>query len=667
MLALLMGLPLRVWGLLGLMVLIPLAAWLVGLTIARRWNLGIATRLASRAAVIMGLGFGVVAVVAVLFVLSTGLQEIRRRHLPAVVELAAAMGPGHSRAPDSISIAQELALFRAREPDAGPAVAWGTSCGDACLAVSAEGNSEAAREWGRRAIAHPPDPRGLNTVTLDGELHLVIPSALRNEAGAPTGHLLVTVRATWVAERALQTAATLVILAYVLLLSVWWITRRMIGASVATRVKGIVARVRAAEGGQDVLETPGPDVRDELSLLDRSVQQHIGESVARQREADRRTAEARAVAARMEATATLAAGIAHDFNNLMTGIMANTEVLRRDLNGDPDAADTLGTIIECADRGGRLAQQLLAFARGGKYRPTLVNVNAIVGDTLRVEAHTHVPGVVVHTDLAPDLWAVEADQTQLSQVVSNLHRNAVEALEGSGTITIATRNHGAASARPLALADLPDGDYVILTVADTGHGMSDDTRARIFEPFFTTKEGGRGMGLAATYGIVAHHGGLIDVASGPGGTAFTVYLPASPEAAVAESATTPRRDQPSTVLFVDDEVAILSATRRLLEASGYRVLTAENGHDALQIARNTRSPIDVVLLDLRMPGMSGIDAFGLLREILPSAPVILCSGYELDAASRALLERGAAGFVQKPFRLEDLTTAIHRALAVPMR
>jgi CheY-like chemotaxis protein len=194
--------------------------------------------------------------------------------------------------------------------------------------------------------------------------------------------------------------------------------------------------------------------------------------------------------------------------------------------------------------------------------------------------------------------------------------------------------------------------------------MTEDTRARIFEPFFTTKSGGRGMGLAATYGIVAHHGGQIDVQSSPGGgTVFTVYLPASAQAVTPVTSPAPGAGRPVSVLFVDDEVAILSATRRLLEASGYRVLTAENGHDAIQIARNARTPIDVILLDLRMPGLSGVDAFAPLAAAQPRARIVLCSGYELDGAARGLLERGAAEFVRKPFRLEDLTSAIRRAMA----
>jgi CheY-like chemotaxis protein len=295
----------------------------------------------------------------------------------------------------------------------------------------------------------------------------------------------------------------------------------------------------------------------------------------------------------------------------------------------------------------------------------VVDVNAVVRDTLRVESHTLGQGVSVRTALAEDLLPVEADPTQLSQVVSNLHRNAVEAVGAGGQISITTRNIRHGGQRPPALSELPDGDYVALAVADSGAGMTDATRARIFEPFFTTKAGGRGMGLAATYGIVAHHGGQIDVQSAsPGGTVFTVYLPASAHPLPRAAETAAGAGAAATVLFVDDEVAILSATRRLLEASGYRVLTAESGHDAIQIARNAHAPIDVILLDLRMPGLSGVETFGPLTAAQPGARVVLCSGYELEGAARQLLESGAAEFVQKPFRLEDLTAAIQRALAV---
>jgi CheY-like chemotaxis protein len=252
--------------------------------------------------------------------------------------------------------------------------------------------------------------------------------------------------------------------------------------------------------------------------------------------------------------------------------------------------------------------------------------------------------------------------------VSNLHRNAVEAIRHArddGRITVATRNARLPGDEG-ALGDLPAGPYIVLTVADTGPGMSDDTRARIFEPFFTTKEGGRGMGLAATYGIVAHHGGRITVESVEGeGTTFTVFLPAT-LATAARPHPVARTRGPSgaevTVLLVDDEVAILSATRRLLERQGYTVLTAESGAEAVHIAQNAAGPIHAILLDLRMPGMSGSEAFDPLVAARPEARIIVCSGYDLDAHAQALLDRGAVAFVRKPVGLAELEAAISAAL-----
>jgi CheY-like chemotaxis protein len=368
----------------------------------------------------------------------------------------------------------------------------------------------------------------------------------------------------------------------------------------------------------------------------------------------------------MEATATLAAGVAHDFNNLMTGVMANGYLLRQDFADDPETQSIVSTIIECAARGGRLAQQLLAFARGGKYTPTVADLNAIIRESERLEAHAVGDGIELHLDLAEDLHAIEADPVQISQVVSNLLRNAIEAMRAGGRVTISTDNVVLDGNRPAPLADLSDGPYVILTVSDTGTGMSADTVARVFEPFFTTKEGGRGMGLAATYGIVTHHGGKIDVRSQPGsGTAFTVYLPAlpaerratrpAPAPAPARAGTRPSR---GTVLFVDDEVAILSPTGRLLEAKGFRVLAAESGPEAIAIARAAATPIDIILLDMRMPGMSGAEAFDPLRAAQPGAQVFVCSGYELDSAARSLFERGAVGFIRKPFTIDELVRTI---------
>jgi signal transduction histidine kinase/ActR/RegA family two-component response regulator len=661
---LLLGLPARVWILLALVAFVPAAVALIVPTTPPGRRLGLATRLASRAVGLMGLGFGAMALVATLSVLRTGLQEIRRRHLPAVVDLASELSRGHARAPDSVSLSRTLSLFRALQPEVGPVAAWGNQCKTRCLSVVAEPDVAAeARTWAERTLARESHDQPLHTVTLNGQLHLVIGGVLRNAAGGPEGGVAVAVRAGWVADRALQTAVALVVLAYLLLLGVGWGTRGMLAETVASRARDIAVRLRSATSTSTTTGAPVP--ADELALLDTAVSQHITDSVARLHEADRSATEARALAARMEATATLAAGVAHDFSNLMSGVMANCEVLRADVGDDPEALGSLETVVECATRASMLAQQLVAFARGGRYEPAVVNLNELVGETLRLESHTLSPKVTVDRRLAWDLQRIDADPTQLRQVISNLFRNAVEAIgtTESGRITVATWNVSA-DARPAALTDMPAGPYVALMVRDTGPGISAETRARVFEPFFTTKEGGRGMGLAATYGIVTHHGGRVDVESIPQtGTAFTVFLPATSAPLVSEAAQAAgvhAADATPTVLVVDDEVSVLTATSRLLERRGFRTLTAETPADALQIAAHADRHIHVVLLDLRMPGRSAVEMLDQLHAVRPDVRIILATLPEDEAEARALLQRGAVAVVRKPFRSGELGALIER-------
>jgi len=218
MLDLLFGLPVRVWGLLALVVLAPAVVGLVWGLLTRHRAIGIAARLARRAVVVMAFGCGVLATVATVALVRTGLQEIQRRHVPAVVELATRLGSGHQRSPRDMAFDRELALFRAVQPDARAAVAWGSPCLARCLAVATDpGERARVRAWALGQIAHPPDPRGLHMMTLGGELQLVVPAVLRDSTGLPTGHVLVVMRAGWVASRALQTATLLLAFAYALL------------------------------------------------------------------------------------------------------------------------------------------------------------------------------------------------------------------------------------------------------------------------------------------------------------------------------------------------------------------------------------------------------------------------------------------------------------------
>jgi len=377
----------------------------------------------------------------------------------------------------------------------------------------------------------------------------------------------------------------------------------------------------------------------------------------------KRSEEAMLRASRMEATATLAGGIAHDFNNLMVAVLGNAELLRLRCGERPEA-EMLDDICRAAQQAGELAQQMLAFARGGKYQPKVMNLNDTIQETLRLQERSFPPRVRIERDIAPELWNVEADPAQMGQVLMNLCINAVEAIPGNGRILLTTRNIELKSPLEGGAPDLPPGRYVYLAVEDTGCGMSAKTLERVFEPFFSTKFQGRGLGLAAVYGIIKNHGGRITVYSEPGqGATFKIYLPATP----AEIPAWPKPESgiptgTETLLVIDDEAIVLDATRKMLERLGYQVLCARNGEEALELARSFEGDIHLALLDMGMPVMGGAEAWPRLKEIRPGLKVIVCSGYELDASSQALLDAGASAFLQKPFRVTELAQALRRAL-----
>ncbi len=366
---------------------------------------------------------------------------------------------------------------------------------------------------------------------------------------------------------------------------------------------------------------------------------------------------------RMETASTMAGGIAHDFNNLMVAVLGNAELLRSEVANRKDALEMLDAVTRSARRASDLAQKLLAFARGGKYRPQPVNLNEVVTEALQIQGRTLPAGVRVDLSLGSDLANVEADRTQMSQVVMNLLLNAVEAVAPRGHVSIATAN-SCVAAQGKRRADVRPGACVRLTVADSGPGMDAETLSHVFQPFFTTKGPGRGLGLPAVFGIIKNHGGDVTVESARGkGTTFVVCLPsmASAERNAKHPQAGPRRDA-ETILVVDDEPSVLDVTRRMLERRGYRVLTAESGTEAIRLAKEHPGDIDLVLLDIGMPGMDGAEAFPLLREARPAMKIVISSGYDRVAASDGLLKAGACGFVQKPFVSDELAREIRAAL-----
>ncbi len=367
-------------------------------------------------------------------------------------------------------------------------------------------------------------------------------------------------------------------------------------------------------------------------------------------------------ASRIEATTTLAGGVAHDFNNLMAGVLGNAEVLKMRIEKQPDVMEKLERICRAAQRGGDLSQQLLAFTRRGERAPQVLNLNDIIRETLQLQERAFPPRIHITRKLEPILWDTKADQAQMEQVVMNLCLNAVEAIEDQGRLVLSTSN--LVITEQTDHSKLKPGHYVCLTVEDSGSGMAPETKDRVFEPFFTTKFQGRGLGLAAVYGIVKSHDGHISFSSEQGrGCKFEVYLPVALngfELPDKRSESIPSGTE--TILVIDDELMILEVTQAILEHLGYHVLVAENGREAIDIARSFDGIIHLSILDIGMPVMGGTDAYRLLMEARPEMKVLISSGYELDESARELLNAGASAFIAKPYRASSLGRELRKAL-----
>jgi PAS domain S-box-containing protein len=369
-------------------------------------------------------------------------------------------------------------------------------------------------------------------------------------------------------------------------------------------------------------------------------------------------------AKKMESIGTLAGGIAHDFNNLLMGIQGYASLMLMELDAGHPHYEKLRAIEKQVQSGADLTQQLLGFARGGRYEVRPTDMNRLIAATAAMFGRTK-KEIRIHEKYGEGLWAVDADRGQMDQVLLNLFVNAWQAMPGGGDLFLQTDNIHLDTAY-VAPYEIQPGPYVKVSVTDTGVGMDEKTRQRIFDPFFTTREMGRGtgLGLASAYGIIKGHGGFINVYSEKGhGTTFSIYLPASTREAVREapSAGVIRRGH-ETVLVVDDEHMILDVTREMLEGLGYRALVAQGGADALEIYRADHEQIDLIILDMIMPGMGGGELLDRMKDVNPGVRVILSSGYSINGEAKAILARGARLFLQKPFRLDDLSQKIRGAL-----
>jgi PAS domain S-box-containing protein len=372
-------------------------------------------------------------------------------------------------------------------------------------------------------------------------------------------------------------------------------------------------------------------------------------------------------AQRLESLGLVTGGVAHDFNNLLTVILGNARLALAELPAGHALRPRLERMLAAAEHGAGLTEQMLVYAGRAPQAPKPVNLSALVGDMLDLARASLPEGARLHETLGAELW-VQGDETQLRQVVLNLVANAGEALAGrEGSVTLRTEL-AEADAAELAgargAARLAPGRHALLEVADDGAGMDAATQQRVFEPFFSTKLSGRGLGLAAVLGIVRGHGGVVSVASQPGGgSRFRVWLPSASEARDARAPATGGAARRARVLVIDDQEPVLELAREFLGRAGYRVETALGGRAGLARFHAAPADFDVVMLDLAMPELDGEQLGREIRAAHPYLPLLLVSGYEADTVAARLSGLHPAAFLRKPYSPDDLSARLAALLA----
>jgi PAS domain S-box-containing protein len=424
-------------------------------------------------------------------------------------------------------------------------------------------------------------------------------------------------------------------------LEVRW--KRKDGNAITVRLSG--RAVSSPQEPEEVLEVIAEDVTERRVLEDQFRQ-----------------------AQKMEAVGRLAGGVAHDFNNLLMVISGYTEVLLERTERSHVLYQKMEAIQQAADRATTLTRQLLAFSRKQLLQLKVVDVNAIVADMERLLRPLIGENIELITRLAPDLGRTRADAGQIEQVIMNLVVNSKDAMLNGGKIIIQTANVSLDDDLRREYSYIHPAPYVMVSVSDTGQGMSKETQSRIFEPFFTTKEKGKGtgLGLSTVYGIVKQSGGYVFVRSELGrGTTFRIYLPRVEEAAEPTDGVPSSQaasEGSETVLLVEDEESVRQLVRETLESKGYKILEAEHGEAALQIASAHHGPIHMLITDVVMPGMGGRDLAKHLGESRPDTAVLYLSGYTEDTfVHEGVLESGTA-FLQKPFTLQALARRVREVL-----
>ena len=374
---------------------------------------------------------------------------------------------------------------------------------------------------------------------------------------------------------------------------------------------------------------------------------------------------------RLESIGQLAGGISHDLNNILTPILMCAQTLHEEVKS-PEGLYMLGTIESAARRGAEIVRQIVTFAKGVGGRRVLLQPQYLFAETVRIIRETFPKSVILKTDLEENLWTVFGDATQLHQVLLNLAVNARDAMPQGGTLTLAAEDLYLDEAGARLMPGLQPGPHVLFRISDTGAGIPPEIADKIFDPFFTTKssDGGTGLGLSTVMGIVKSHRGYIEFESTAGlGTEFRIYLPADmtrPATGAKGISEAPPQGSGELILIVDDEEAVSSVTKRILESNRYRTLVAHTGAEAVSLYAREAHEINLVLTDLNMPSMSGPDTIAMLRQINPNVRIIVATGADSAHGATSPAELGVQALMKKPFDVFMLLDTLRNVLRMPL-
>ena len=367
-------------------------------------------------------------------------------------------------------------------------------------------------------------------------------------------------------------------------------------------------------------------------------------------------------AQKLEASGTLAGGIAHNFNNLLMAIQGNTGLMLLNTDTKDPNYEKLSNVQEAVSSGVGLTSQLLGFARNGKFEVEPTNLNELIKKQNRIFGHAK-KEITVRGKYEENLWTVNVDRGQIEQVLLNLYVNAADAMVIGGSLYIETQNI-ILGENDSHIYGMESGQYVKVSVTDTGTGIDEEIIERIFDPFFTTKDKshGSGLGLASVYGIIKNHNGRISVNSKKGeGTIFDFYIPASNQTIIQENHSYKEiLNGHETILLVDDEDILIDIGKQMLKKMQYKVMIAKSGTEAINIYAEEKDKIDLIILDMIMPNIGGSETYDRLKRINSSVKVLLSSGYSIEGQAADIMNRGCNGFIQKPFSIIDLSHKLRK-------